>query len=247
MRGMGAMEGHASRPRRLLRAVVYAVAVGVPIAVLAFLVRTRFGPLADLDQDVSVWATDVTRAHDGLHTAAETWELISQPWVMYAVVGVPLSLVAWFRWNLRTRAMWALATMAVGWTIAVLLKLLVQRARPVIEEPFAVHHGYSFPSGHATNNAIVVTVVLLLLHPVLGVTARRLLLAIGAAWVLLTCADRLFMGAHFLSDVTAGVLLGVGLCIASYAGYVGWSPPTPAELTDRDGKEAADDDAHQVA
>lgn len=88
------------------------------------------------------------------------------------------------------------------------------------------------------------TVVLLLLRPVLGVKTRRLLLALGVGWVLLTCADRLFMGAHYLSDVTAGVLLGVGLCVASYAGYVGWSPPDPTDLTS---KESTDDDAHQVA
>jgi undecaprenyl-diphosphatase len=238
------MEGHPTRLRRLTRAIVYAVAVAVPLGALAFLVRTKFGPLADLDREVSIWATDFTRAHDGFHSAAQTWELISQPWVMYAVVGVPLCLIAWFRLHLRTRAMWALATMATGWLVAVLLKMLVQRTRPAIEDPFVVHHGYSFPSGHATNNAIVVTIVLLLLRPVLGVTARRLLLAVGTAWVLITCADRLFMGAHFLSDVTAGVLLGVGLCIASYAGYTGWSPPDPTDMTS---KESTDDHAHQVA
>lgn len=237
---MGGMEGHPSRARRLTRAVVYAVAVAVPLALLAFLVRTDFGPLTELDRELSAAATDFTRSHDGVRTFAEVWEAITQPWVMYAVVGVPLCLLAWFHWHLRTRAMWALATMATGWLVAVLLKLLVQRARPVIDEPLAVHHGYSFPSGHATNNAIVVTVVLLLLHPVLGVAMRRLLLAIGVAWVLLTCVDRLLMGAHYLSDVTAGVVLGVGLCVASYAGYVGWSPPKPS-------KESADDDAHQVA
>lgn len=238
---MGGIAGHPSRARRLARALIYAVVVAVPIAVLAYLVRSQFGPLADLDRAVSNRATEFTREHDGFRSVAEAWELISQPWVMYAAVGVPLCLLAWFRLHLRTRAMWAVATMALGWLIAVLLKMLVQRSRPVLEEPFAVHHGYSFPSGHATNNAIVVTVALLLLRPVLGVTLRRLLLALGVAWVLITCADRLFMGAHYLSDVTAGVLLGVGLCVASYAGYVGWRPPEP-----HDPKESADVDAHQV-
>lgn len=235
------MGGVQSRPRRLARAVAYAVVVAVPLGVLAFLVRSNFGPLIDLDQDAIVAATDVTRSHDGLRSVAEAWELISQPWVMYAVVGLPLCLLAWLRWNLRTRAMWAVATMATGWLVAVGLKLAVQRARPVIDEPFTAHAGYSFPSGHATNNAIVVTVVLLLLRPVLGATARRVLLGVGAAWVLITCADRVFMGAHFLSDVTAGVLLGCGLTVASYAGYVGWSPPA-APTT----KESDDDVPQQV-
>ena len=237
---MHLMEGRTSRARRLVRAVVYAVAVAVPLGILAFLVRSNFGPLVDLDERLSRAATDVTRAHAGLRSAAEAWELISQPWVMYLVVGLPVCVLAWVRYDLRTRAAWALATMATGWLIAIGLKLLVQRARPVIDDPFTTHAGYSFPSGHATNNAIVVTILLLLLRPVLGATARRVLLGVGALWVLITCADRLFMGAHYLSDVTAGVLLGCGLCLSSYAGYVGWSPPTPA-------KESSDDDAHQVA
>jgi membrane-associated phospholipid phosphatase len=236
------MEGHPTRARRLTRAVVYGVAVAFPIGVLAFLVRTQFDPLVDLDQRVILAATDFTRTHPHFRSFAETWELISQPWVMYLVLGVPVCLFAWFRLHLRTRAMWALATMATGWAVAVALKMVVQRARPEIEDPFAVHAGYSFPSGHATNNAIVITIVLLLLRPALGVTARRALLAAGVLWVLLTCADRLFMGAHFLSDVIVGVLLGTGLCLASYAGYVGWSPPTTTPS-----KESADGVPHQVA
>jgi membrane-associated phospholipid phosphatase len=238
------MEGQQTRARRLTRAVVYAVVVAVPLGLLAFLVRTRFGPLVNLDQDVIIAATDVTRAHAHFRSAAEIWELISQPWVMYLLVGVPVCLYAWFRLHLRTRAWWALATMATGWTVALALKMLVQRARPVVEEPFAAHAGYSFPSGHATNNAIVVTVLLLLLRPVLSTTARRVLLAVGAAWVVLTCLDRLFMGAHFPSDVVAGVLLGCGLSLASYAGYVGWSPPTTPTTPS---KESADGVPHQVA
>lgn len=244
MRKMRIMGGAPARARRLTRAVVYAIVVTIPIALLAYLVRTQFGPLIDLDQQVSTAATDVTRSHDGVHSFAQLWERLSQPWVMYAVVGVPACVFAWARLHLRSRALWALATMAIGWLIAVLVKLAVQRARPVVDDPFGVHHGYSFPSGHATNNAIVVTAVLLLLSPVLGTTARWVLCALGAAWVLVTCADRIFMGAHFLSDVTAGVLLGVGLCAASYAGYQGWSPPTPI---DTGTKEAAHEDAHQVA
>ncbi len=237
------MEVSRSRARRLSRAVVYAVVVAVPLGVLAFLVHASFAPLVDLDQRVIVATTDVTRTHASLRSLAETWESISQPWVVYAVIGVPACLIAWFRLHLRTRALWAMATMATGWAVAAVLKLAVQRARPTVEEPFATHVGYSFPSGHATNNAIVVTAVILLFWPVLGHTARRVVPVVGGLWVVLVCVDRLLMGAHFLSDVIAGVLLGCGLCFASYAGYVGWRPP---DLTTPE-KETADDDAHQVA
>lgn len=219
------------RWRRLTRAVVYASLVAVPLGMLAFLVRTKFAPLVTFDQDVIVAATDYTRGHPDFRSVVDTWERLSQPWVVYLVLGLPVSLYVWFGRHLRTRAWWGLATMAVGWGMAALIKLLVRRARPVIDDPFAQHAGYSFPSGHATNNAIVVTVVVLMLWTSVSVGVRRLMVGVGTAWVLVTCADRLFAGAHFLSDVTAGVLLGCGLTLASYAGYLGWSPPTPTTST----------------
>ncbi len=52
-----------TRWRRLTRAVVYAVVVAVPLGMLAFLIRTKFDPLVDLDQNVIVAATDYTRSH----------------------------------------------------------------------------------------------------------------------------------------------------------------------------------------
>ena len=157
--------------------------------------------------------------------------MISQPWVMYLLLGLPVASTSGSARHLRTRAWWALATMAAGWGLAALLKLLVGRARPEIDDPIAQHAGYSFPSGHATNNAIVVTVAILLVWNLVGGVHRRLLVVLGSVWVVVTCADRLFAGAHFLSDVAAGVLLGCGLAAASYAGYVGWRPPTPTAGT----------------
>ncbi|WP_165807029.1 phosphatase PAP2 family protein [Nocardioides currus] len=218
----------SSRWRRMTRAVVYAVVVAVPLALLAFLVRTNFDPLVSFDQDVIDAATGYTRDHDGFRRLVETWEVISQPFVMYLFLGLPVSLYVWFGQHRRTRAWWGIATMAGGWAIAALLKLLVRRTRPVIDDPFSQHLGFSFPSGHATNNAIVVTVVLLMVRPFVHRTVWRLLVGLGALWVVATCADRLFAGAHFLSDVVAGVVLGCGLAAASYAGFTGWRPPAPS-------------------
>lgn len=216
-----------SRWRRLTRAMVYAAIVAIPLGMLAYLVRTQYDPLISLDQDIIEAATDYTRDHSEFGSLVETWEAISQPWVMYLFLGVPVSLYVWFGRHLRTRAWWGLATMAAGWAIAALLKLVVRRARPELDDPVIQHAGFSFPSGHATNNAIVITVVILLLWPLVGIGLRSLMVGLGAGWVIVTCADRLYAGAHFLSDVFAGVLLGCGLALASYAGYVGWSPPTP--------------------
>ena len=47
--------------------------------------------------------------------------------------------------------------------------------------------------------------------------------------VAVTAADRVLLGVHYPSDVTVGVITGVGLVLASYAGYVGWHPPDEDE------------------
>lgn len=221
-----------SRWRRLARAVSYAVLFAVPLGMLTFLIRTQYDPVVTFDQKVIMAATDYTRGHQRFREFVETWEVISQPKVMYLFFGLPICLYVWFGKHLRTRAWWALATMGAGWSIALLLKLLVRRARPEIDDPIASHPGFSFPSGHATNSAVAVTVVVVLLWPLVRTSTRWLMVGLGATWVFVTCADRLFVGAHFVSDVTAGVLLGCGLTAASYAGYTGWSPTEPTHQID---------------
>jgi hypothetical protein len=64
------------------------------------------------------------------------------------------------------------------------------------------------------------------------VYAKVIAYSVAAAVVLLTALDRVFLGVHFPSDVTAGVLVGSGLVLASYAGYRGWNPAHPADLPD---------------
>ena len=59
-------------------------------------------------------------------------------------------------------------------------------------------------------------------------------MGVAALFVLATALYRVFLGVHFPSDVTVGVLTGAGLAVASYAGYPGWNPPDPSEMQDPD-------------
>jgi membrane-associated phospholipid phosphatase len=213
-----------SRVRRLTRAIVYGILVTAVVGTIAFLVRVQFDPLTRADVDVIDAATDFTRANDTFREAALAWQELSQPWVLYLLA----SLVCVWAWRAHTytsRALWAIATIAVGWALSAVIKLVVQRARPEVSEPIHISSGYSFPSGHTTNAAIAVTVVIVLVWPLLSPRWRPVAIALGVLVVTITCLDRVFVGAHFPSDVIAGALLGFGLVSASYAGYQGWSPP----------------------
>lgn len=87
------------------------------------------------------------------------------------------------------------------------LKLAFQRPRP--ELAFVHLDTYSFPSGHAAGSAAVYT----LLAALLGRTLRRrgrVLLGLATTVLVGSIAfSRLYLGAHYLSDVLAGLALGV--------------------------------------
>ena len=113
----------------------------------------------------------------------------------------------------RARRWLALVTFAAVEALAPLssslLKALTQRARP----PEGVVHplGSSFPSGHATY-AAATCVALVLVFTAPGPRRRRwwMLAGVGIAGM---AWSRTYLQVHWLSDVTAGAMLGVGIAL----------------------------------
>lgn len=223
--------GHP-RGRRLVRAVGYAVAFTVPVAVLAVAVRSKAPGVLALDEAVIRSATDLTRANPGLRRALLAWQTTFQA-TGVNLVCTGVFVWAWRRRGLRTRALWAFVTLMSSWAIGLGVKHLVQRARPVIEDAVAHAPGFSFPSGHATNTTAAGLTLVLLLWPVLGHRGRVVFPAAVATVVLLTGADRVLLGVHYPSDVVAGIVLGGAMVGASYLGYVGWNPATGSPVETR--------------
>lgn len=200
------------------------VLFAVPVLLIGFAVRQKFDPLVRLDDDVISWSTDLTRSTGtaGLLLAVQR---ATQPWVLY-VASIPVVLWAWLGKGLRTRALWAFATMMVAWPVGLLAKDTVQRARPVVEDPVSHSPGYSFPSGHAYNVAAVATALVFLLWPLLSSTARRTATVVAVVVVVAVGLDRVFLGAHFPSDVAAGWILGSGITFSSWLGFIGRTSST---------------------
>ena len=212
------------RGRRLLKSVVFGLVFAVPVTLLAFVVREKFAPVTDLDQRVIVAATDVTRANPGLKAVLLFRQELPQPWRLYVVCSV-VCLVVWLRHReLATRCLWAFITLMVSWNLQLDLKAIVQRARPVVSDPVDRAPGYSFPSGHVACAAGIATTMTLFLWPLLSRVARRWLVGLLTAYVVVTSLDRVVLGVPFPSDVVGGILFGTGLATASYLGYLGWNP-----------------------
>ncbi|HET6404282.1 MAG TPA: phosphatase PAP2 family protein [Candidatus Thermoplasmatota archaeon] len=130
-----------------------------------------------------------------------------------ALVAGVLTLFILRRWWGAVRLV---GSIAVAEAAARGLKLLFARPRP--EYMLVETGGFSFPSGHATVGAAFA--MLLVWFAGHYVTGRRFVVAVLAfalAWTVSMAASRMVLGVHYLSDVVAGV--GVGMACAG--GFIG--------------------------
>ncbi|GAA2882837.1 hypothetical protein Acy02nite_05160 [Actinoplanes cyaneus] len=205
---------------RTTRAAVAAVASLVPFGVIAGLVVGRAGALHDLDERVADRLHESASAHPGLTDAMLWWSLLLHPNTFRLAA---LVLAIWLARRRETMlAWWVVATMAGGGVLGGVLKLLFGVHRPDFLDPVARATGYSFPSGHALNAALGTAVLLLVLLPrTRGRITRAALVAAGVVVPLITAYARVVLGVHWISDVVAGLLLGLAVPAITVAVFQG--------------------------
>ncbi|WP_344647595.1 phosphatase PAP2 family protein [Cryptosporangium japonicum] len=208
-------------------ALAAACVVAVPVALLALVVKNVDGPVAGLDLGVARTLHDVAVAHPWFVDVLETISSVGRPETFRLVATIAaLWLLAMDRPRL---ALWALVTTWGGALLGVVLKEVVERARPGLPEAVAYADGYSFPSGHALG-AFVGCAVLLLLWLNRGRVP-------GAGWaaaavvVVAVCFSRIALGVHYLSDVIGGCLVGLGWVAATTIVFRTWRRETGAAHT----------------
>lgn len=176
----------------------------------------------------SIVDTDL-RLADDLHSAAlqdarqspavlRFWRAVTRTADNAFLMGVTLivagALVAQRRYLLAV--VWVIA-LASGGAVIDILKYNFDRPRPAFEVPLVLERSPSFPSGHATGATLCYGLLAVLLCRASQSFKTRLIVAVVAAgWVAAVVYSRLYLGAHFLSDTLAGVLLGGALvCLTS--------------------------------
>jgi undecaprenyl-diphosphatase len=97
-----------------------------------------------------------------------------------------------------------------GMLLNELVKVLVHRHRPFVDGPFVDWSGYSFASGHTIGATLLYGQLLLFVLPALKARHWRVLTVCSAALLIaLVGFSRIALGAHFLTDVLAGILFGI--------------------------------------
>jgi undecaprenyl-diphosphatase len=188
----------------ILAGVLASAAVGRHPAELAPL--TTIPAIGEIDQAAYDAAV-------GIRVTPLTWVALSLSVLGGGLVTIPLRVVALGYLAIRRR--WLhLTAFAVTWIVAETLihslKAWFHRGRP--PEPLVETLGFSFPSGHAMGVSAT-TVAVVLAFVAAGARRRRWeWLAVGYSLVM--SISRVYLGAHWLSDVVVGTLLGSGIAIA---------------------------------
>jgi undecaprenyl-diphosphatase len=201
---------------RLLLGLLGALAIGIVAVPLAVLVRARYEPLLDLDVDLSRSAEQAVAGSALLLRLAQVGTLLGDPYLLSTAAAV-LALVLWRRGHGRLAAYVAAARVG-ALVLSQGLKAIVDRVRPVFDEPVATALGASFPSGHALGAAAFWTTTAVLLMP--HVRRDRLLLGGAVLIAVLVAATRVLLGVHYLTDVAGGLLLGFGWAAVCTAVFV---------------------------
>jgi undecaprenyl-diphosphatase len=122
-----------------------------------------------------------------------------------AVAGTVLLWLLWRRaW--RTAGYW-LGAVAGAMILNGAVKAVLHRARPG-ELLYSGWSVFSFPSGHSTINAVLYGFLAFLIARELKAAWRASVVVAAVSFVLLIAISRLYLGAHWLSDVAGGLAFG---------------------------------------
>jgi membrane-associated phospholipid phosphatase len=199
--------GHLPRPSHLLlRSKPLAIAVAVAAVAMGVVAAVHPDWLLEVDEPI----VDAVRG-DALVDFFRFWTQLGSQQDM-VLVGVIFAVLLWPR--CRPFAVAFPAALLLGVVLDVTLKVIVDRPRP--PEPIVGTALGSFPSGHALTGAIFFG----LLPPAVWIALRRRLvfwLSVPIAFTvgLLVVLSRVYLGAHWPSDVVASLLIGAAILLAT--------------------------------
>lgn len=195
-----------------------AVLIGAGLVLFATLlvnVLTHTG-LERLDVPVDGWF-DGFRSPD-----ATAWMIVLA--IIFGPVALPvIVLLVVVVWSITAKHVWRPLLLAIGMLTGVVLALIiapiVQHPRPPVADMlFGADHSFSFPSGHVLGASDFFLLLAFLLASRLQRTWFTVLaVSVAIVMIVTQAAGRIYLGYHYLSDVSASIALSmvvVGLVIA---------------------------------
>ncbi len=213
--------------RSRLTTLSWALVCFALFTVIGVLVTHDWGPLTTIDArggSAEGWAVD------------ERWlrEPLKVIETMFATLGMTILTVllagAMLVKKHRRAAIFAIVVMVTTSLLTTLLKTQIGRGRPPWQNENGLLSTQSFPSGHASSSAAFAGIVMVLVVMLVRRSStRRTAYILSVVFVVVVCADRVLLGRHYVSDVTAGALLGAGMVLLGLTLY----SPLPRSTAER--------------
>jgi undecaprenyl-diphosphatase len=169
-------------------------------------------------QKTVVWDERLMLAIGQRRSAPITWwmKIVSAMGSGAVEIPIALLLIGWLYSRGLGRTAYSYAAAALSsWALYGLTKFVVQRPRPKVIPHLSHDAGwYSYPSGHTMLAPMVFVVGAILWTrrwPRTQARATVVLLAIGLSLAIAFC--RVYLGAHYPTDVIGGLLLGTALSV----------------------------------
>jgi undecaprenyl-diphosphatase len=203
-------------PRRARHVLEAALALGA-LAVVAFLaLGIRIDPAM-----TGVDGVAVGHAHEIALGLGTTWaraiaDLAASETVLGLTALIALVLAARRHWH---GALALAVSVGASQGVVALVKGVVARDRPPGDEAMVHAAGYSFPSAHSATSVAFYGVLALIAGQALQGRASRAWAIAGASVICLAIGlSRVYLGAHYPTDVLAGWLLGCVIAFGSWRG-----------------------------
>ena len=203
---MPGLSGQAARPAEQLLTEsgrdIVVITLVVAVTAGLFAVMADHGMMSRIQQLDDAWLRLMTSGRDWPLTAlAKIFNILG---LVYVTLPVRIAVAGFLAvrrrwWHLAAFA----AAVAASEASIGLLKGSYDRVRPPVA--LVATSGPSFPSGHAVAASVTVVAAVIALVP----AGRRTPWALAAAlFAVLMGLSRAYLGAHWLSDAAAGLLLG---------------------------------------
>ena len=186
--------------------------VGAYVAVLYTVLLSGGRETTPADRELMDVAADLRNS-----TAVDLAKVVTDLGAFPTVAALVLAVCAVLAMKRRFNELAALLAGAVLIYIGVqLMKSGVDRPRPA--GSLVDTEGSSFPSGHAAYSTLWVAVAIVLARAVPGIASQAALVGAGLAVTIVVGVSRIYLGAHYWSDVAGGWGLGaavLGACAAA--------------------------------
>lgn len=188
------------------------IAIGFFILFMLLSIFSFRDDLTALDQAVSTWVTETVSPF--VVTLMDILTVMgSSEFVLVVTLIIAVILLWRKRWQL---SVFLLSLTFGGLALNFFLKILFQRERPgemSVIEAFGQSieiASYSFPSGHTMRSTLLFLFVIYMCYRLLRKNGSRLWsIGLFSALLIIVAISRVVVGAHFPSDILAGVAISI--------------------------------------